>query len=418
MKVSIYTLGCKVNAYESEYIIDLFRKNNYEICDFDDVCDVYIINTCTVTSNGDKKCKKMIHHARKLNPDACLVVCGCFIENSKDFNLDDVDIVVGNANKSKIFSFVEDFLKNKKRIVSKEDIMHAPFDEMEIDNSYNHTRAFVKIQDGCENYCSYCIIPFVRGRCRSKALPVAVHEIKTLVSKGFKEIVLTGIHTGNYGVEYGLRLSDLLEELVKIEGLKRLRISSIEITELDDGFLKMLENSIICNHLHIPLQNGSERILKLMNRKYDKKYFLDKINKIREIRPDISITTDVIVGFPDETEEDFLENLDFIKKVNFSKIHTFPYSKREGTRAARMDNQIDSVTKKERVRKQIALSEYLERKYKEQFIGKTLDVLIEKYEDGYSYGYTSNYIYLKIKKKLEPNHIYDVCITSSEMFYD
>ena len=415
MRVGVCTLGCKVNAYESEFIISLFKNHNYEICDFNEVCDIYVINTCTVTNNSDSKSRKMINHARKLNKDACLVVCGCFVESAKDYDFKDVDIVIGNYNKSKIVELVEEFFIEKKQIKLNDNIMLCPFEDMFITNSYSHTRAFVKIQDGCENYCSYCIIPFVRGRCRSKDKDKVLDEIKALVNNGFKEIVLTGIHTGNYGVDLGIKFSSLLEEILKIEGLKRLRISSIEITELDDKFFKLLENKVICDHLHIPLQNGSEKILKLMNRKYDKKYFLDVINKIRKIRPDISITTDVIVGFPFETEEEFLENLDFIKEINFSKVHVFPYSKRNGTKAARMDNQVDGITKKSRVKRLIALSDELELSYRNKFIDKDLDVLIERYENGISYGHTSNYLYLKINDKLEENEIVNVCV-KDDMF--
>lgn len=414
MKVGICTLGCKVNAYESEFITSLFKNHNYEIGDFNDICDIYVINTCTVTNNSDSKSKKMINHARKMNRDACLVVCGCFVESAKDYDFKDVDIVIGNYNKSKIVSLVEEFLVTKKQLRVNDNIMLCPFEDMFITNSFSHTRAFVKIQDGCENYCSYCIIPFVRGRCRSKDKNKVLEEITSLVNNGFKEIVLTGIHTGNYGVDLGIKFSSLLEEILQIDGLKRLRISSIEITELDDKFFQLLENPIICNHLHIPLQNGSAKILKLMNRKYDKQYFLDVVKKIRAIRPDISITTDVIVGFPNETEEDFRENLEFIKEINFSKVHVFPYSKRNGTKASRMENQVDGLTKKKRVKELISLSSVLEENYQRIFIDQELEVLIERCEDGISYGHTSNYLYLKIKKELKPNEIYKV-IVKSEM---
>ena len=410
MKVGICTLGCKVNTYESEYIISLFKNHNYEICDFNEICDIYVINTCTVTNNSDSKSRKMINHARKLNKDACLVVCGCFVESAKDYDFKDVDIVIGNYNKSKVVELVEEFLSNKKQIKIENNIMTSPFEDMFITNYYSHTRAFVKIQDGCENYCSYCIIPFVRGRCRSKDKDKVINEITTLVNNGFKEIVLTGIHTGNYGVDLGIKFSSLLKEILNIKNLERLRISSIEITELDEEFFKLLENNTICDHLHIPLQSGSDKILKLMNRKYDKRYFLNIINKIRSVRPDISITTDVIVGFPEETEEDFLECLEFIKEVNFSKIHVFPYSKRDGTKAAKMNNQVNGIIKKDRVKRLISLSEKLELSYRNKFINKNMDVLIEKSENSISFGHTSNYLYLRINKELEENNIVNICL--------
>lgn len=414
MKVGIYTLGCKVNAYESEYIASLFRNRGYTIASFDEDCDVYVINTCTVTNNSDKKDKKIINHVR--NSDSCVVVCGCFVESHKDYNFDGIDIVIGNHNKSNIVDLVEDYFINKKQIkLIDNNIMRVGFEDMEITTFESRTRAFVKIQDGCEDYCSYCIIPFVRGRCRSKDKDKVISEITALVNNGYKEIVLTGIHTGNYGSDLGIKFSSLLSEILEIPNLERLRISSIEITELDDVFFKLLNNPILCNHLHIPLQNGSNRILDLMNRKYTKEEFYEIVEKIRSVREDISLTTDVIVGFPGETDDDFNENVDFIRKVGFSKVHVFPYSKRDGTKASRMDNQIDPNTKKKRTKQLLDISLELESNYYNSFIGKNEKVLIEKVLDGYSYGHTTNYLYLKIPKELKENEIYDVNI-SKEMF--
>ena len=414
MKVGIYTLGCKVNAYESEYIASLFRNRGYTIASFDEDCDVYVINTCTVTNNSDKKDKKIINHVR--NSDSCVVVCGCFVESHKDYNFDGIDIVIGNHNKSNIVDLVEDYFINKKQIkLIDNNIMRVGFEDMEITTFESRTRAFVKIQDGCENYCSYCIIPFVRGRCRSKDKDKVISEITALVNNGYKEIVLTGIHTGNYGSDLGIKFSSLLKEILEIPNLERLRISSIEITELDDEFFKLLNNPILCNHLHIPLQNGSNRILDLMNRKYTKEEFYEIVKRIRSVRKDISLTTDVIVGFPGETDDDFNENVDFIRKVGFSKVHVFPYSKRDGTKASRMDNQIDPNTKKERTKQLLDISLELENNYYNSFITKNEKVLIEKVLDGYSYGHTTNYLYLKIPKELKENEIYDVNI-SKEMF--
>ena len=413
MKVGIYTLGCKVNTYESEYIASLFRNRGYTIASFDDLCDVYVINTCTVTNNSDKKDKKIINHVR--NSDACVVVCGCFVESHKDYNFDGIDIVIGNYNKSNIVDLVEDYFINKKQIKLIDNIMKVGFEDMSITTFESRTRAFVKIQDGCENYCSYCIIPFVRGRCRSKDKDKVISEITSLVNNGYKEIVLTGIHTGNYGSDLGIKFSSLLKEILDIPNLERLRISSIEITELDDEFFKLLSNPILCNHLHIPLQNGSDRILGLMNRKYNKEEFYEIVKRIRSVRDDISLTTDVIVGFPSETEDDFNESVDFIRKVGFSKVHVFPYSKRNGTKASRMDNQIDPNTKKKRTKELLDVSLELESNYYNSFIGKDEKVLIEKVEDGYSYGHTTNYLYLKIDHELKENEIYDVNI-SKDMF--
>jgi threonylcarbamoyladenosine tRNA methylthiotransferase MtaB len=293
-------------------------------------------------------------------------------------------------------SLVEEYIKNKNKIVDVKDINSVPFESMKISNFNTRTRAFVKIQDGCNNYCSYCIIPYARGNIRSKDINDVIREVKALVSNGYIEIVLTGIHTGHYGKDKSYDLSDLLNELCNIDGLKRIRISSIEITELDDKFLDTLKNNnVIVDHMHIPLQSGCDKTLKEMNRKYDTMYFKEKIERIRSIRPDISITTDVIVGFPNETEEDFNNTYNFIKDVNFSKLHVFPYSKRDGTKAASMPNQIDNETKKKRVRKLLELSNSLEINYMNKFIGKYLEIIPEKYENGYLIGHSSNYILVK-----------------------
>lgn len=410
MKVGLCNLGCKVNTYEMEYIASLFKERGYEIGDFNDFCDVYVVNTCTVTNNSDVKSRKMINHPKKINKNCCLVVCGCFIESAKDYKNDDIDIILGNYNKSKVVDLVEDFFRNKEKINQRFNLNEVEFEDMNIKHFENRTRAFVKIQDGCENFCTYCIIPYVRGKCRSKKEDNVLSEITTLVNNGYNEIVLTGIHTGNYGVDINTNFSSILEKILNIKGLKRLRISSIEITELDDKFLELLKNPILCNHLHIPLQSGGEKTLKKMNRKYDKKYFKEEIEKIRKVRPDISITTDVIVGFPGETEDDFNECVDFIKEINFSKLHVFPYSKRDGTVAAKMKDQIDGKVKKERVKTLLDLSKTLEENYNNSFIGKKESCLIEKVDCKYSYGHCSNYVYLKIPKIYKENEIVDIII--------
>ena len=404
MRVGIYTLGCKVNTYESEFILDMFKNRGYTISSFSDNPDIYIVNTCTVTNNSDKKDRKVINSIK--GKGLCTVVCGCFVENPGNYDFDGIDIVIGNSHKSEIVSLVEEFLETKKKIRIDDNIMLSSFDDMEITNFEDRTRAFVKIQDGCQNYCSYCVIPFVRGRQRSKEKDKVLSEINTLVKNGYKEVVLTGIHTGSYGIDINTNFSNLLEELLNIKDLKRLRISSIEITELDDKFFKLLENEKLCNHLHIPLQSGSEEILKSMNRKYTKKEFKDIIDKIRNIRPDISITTDVIVGFPGETDEHFKECLDFIKEIKFSKVHVFPYSKRDGTKAARMDNQVNPIIKKKRVKELIELSDSLEKEYYGKFKDQELEVLVEKVEDGIAYGHTSNYLYLSQEGNYKNNEFY------------
>ncbi len=402
MKIAVYTLGCKVNTYESEYVIKEFLKRGYTLTDFsDNSADIYLINTCTVTNTSDQKSRKMIRQARAKNKDAIVVAMGCFtqIRNNDNQIMDFVDVVIGNKDKSKIVDLTEEYIKNKQKIAKIEDINEADFDDMEISYFNTRTRALVKIEDGCENFCSYCIIPYVRGKVRSKRPEKVVEEVKKLVSNGYKEIVLTGIHTGHYGSDLkDYDFSDLLLELEKIDGLDRIRISSIEITELNDKFLSVLKKSKkIVNHIHIPLQAGSNHILKLMNRKYDKKYYLDKINKIREIRPDMAFTTDVIVGFPKESEDDFNETIEFVKKVNFAGGHVFPYSRRNGTPAAKMTGQITKEEKHKRCKELISVFDSLEESYYKKHIGCTLTIIAETYEDGFLTGHSDNYLKVRFK---------------------
>ena len=402
MKVAVYTLGCKVNTYESEYVIKEFLKRGYTLTDFSDTtADVYLINTCTVTNTSDQKSRKMIRQARAKNKDAVVVAMGCFtqIRNNDNQIMDFVDVVIGNKDKSRIVDLTEEFIKNKRKITNIEDITEADFDDMEISYFNTRTRALVKIEDGCENFCSYCIIPYVRGRVRSKKPERVIEAAKRLVKNGYKEIVLTGIHTGHYGADLkDYDFSDLLLELEKIDGLDRIRISSIEITELNDKFLSVLRKSKkIVNHIHIPLQAGSDHILKLMNRKYDKKYYLDKINKIREIRPDMAFTTDVIVGFPLESDCDFNETIAFVKEVSFAGGHVFPYSRRNGTPAAKMSGQITKEEKHIRCKKLISVFDSLEEVYYKKHIGCTLTVIAETYEDGTLTGHTDNYLKVRFK---------------------
>ena len=411
--VGILSLGCKVNTYESEYIRNILEKRGYEIKDFSDKCDIYIINTCTVTNTSDTKSSKMLRRARKENPDAIIVAMGCFIESNKDNPIPGIDIVIGNRDKDKVPDLIDEYLKNKERIIRLYKGRTDIFEDMYITNFPGRTRAFVKIQDGCDNFCSYCIIPFVRGKCRSKDKDKVIEEITALVNNGYKEVVLTGIHTGSYGRDLDISFADLLNEIIKIKGLKRLRISSIEATELNEDVLNILKNSnIIVDHLHIPLQAGSNEILKSMNRKYDLKYFEDKIAEIRSIRPDISITTDIIVGFPGETEELFKETLNTVKRINFSKVHVFPYSERKGTKSERLPNKIAANIKKDYVKRLIELSKELEIEYASKFIGKELEILVEQTKDDFSYGHTSNYLNVKVKGKLPHNELIKVKITS------
>ena len=400
MKFYIYTLGCKVNTYESNVISEVLKKENYiEILnDKENVADIYIINTCAVTNTASNKSLKMIRQAIRKNSSAIVIVVGCLSQKESEeiSKIDGVSIILGNKNKSKISDYITKYLKDKKQIIDIYDLNNAEFETMKL-NNFNKTRAFVKIQDGCENFCSYCIIPYTRGSVRSKNPNEILDEVANLVSNNHKEIVLTGIHTGHYGSNFkNYDLADLLKELVKINRLERIRISSIEITELNDKVLNVIENNKkIVDHLHIPLQSGCNKTLSEMNRKYDVDYFIDKINKIRSIRPNISITTDVIVGFPNETEEDFNETYNNIKKIEFSKIHVFPYSSRNGTVASKMENQIDENTKKIRVKKLLDLSKELEEKYMNKFIDSKIIFIPEVYNDGFLIGHTGNYLLVK-----------------------
>lgn len=397
MKFNIYTLGCKVNTYESNVMSDALKNAGYIEVSIDEIADISIINTCTVTNVADHKSKKTIHHAIKKNPNAIIVVVGCMSQNKKEA-LEGVHITLGNINKSKIVFYIEDYLKRKEKIIDIQEMKHLKFEEMKL-NNFNKTRAFVKIQDGCNNFCSYCIIPYTRGNVRSKAKEDIISEIKTLIKKGHKEIVLTGIHTGNYGAEFkDYKFSNLLEDLILIKGLERLRISSIEMNEINEQVLETMKKSnIIVDHLHIPLQSGSNSVLKRMNRKYNKEEFIKKIEQIRKVRPFISITTDVIVGFPGETKEEFEETIETIKKINFSKLHVFPYSKREKTIAAKLENQIDNTIKKQRVKVLLELSKQLEQKYMEKFVQQKVTFLPEIIRNDEVVGHTGNYLLIKTK---------------------
>lgn len=405
MKIFIETLGCKVNTYESEVIKEEFLRNGYELADNLSDANVIVVNTCSVTNQSDAKSRKVIRNARKNNKNAILVVCGCSSQNHQD-ELKDLgaDILIGNKDKSKIFDYVNNY--DNKQIINYYNMINTDFEKMSLDNYSERTRAFVKIQDGCNNYCSYCIIPYLRGTIRNKDLNDAINEINTLVNNGFKEIVLTGIHTGSYP-----ELVKLIQEISKNDKLERIRISSIEATEINNEFLKELKNNNkICNHMHIPVQAACDNTLKKMNRKYDMNKFKEIINKIREVRPDINITTDLIVGFPTETKEDFLESYNNANEIKFGKIHVFPYSKRDGTVAAKMKSIVTDAEKKERTHKMITLSNKLENEYYNKFIDKTLSVLVEEVFDKYCTGHTDNYIKVIINKKLEHNKFYNVKI--------
>ena len=420
MTFNIITFGCKVNAYESEYMKEQLLNNNFKYEKSYKNSDIVIINTCSVTNVADNKSFKTIRSVRRDNPGCIMVVCGCSAENHRD-NLPDIyiDILIGNKEKSQIVSLIKNYLITNKTYVKFYDERNTEFEDMEVKTFEDKTRAFVKIQDGCNNFCAYCIIPYVRGSIRSKDINKCVEEIKELVLNGHKEIVFTGIDTGNYGKETGkYNLVDLIRIISEIPELERIRVSSIEITSIDDEFIEELKNNKkLCGHLHVSLQSGCDKILKDMNRKYTCKEYLDKIKKIKKVRPDINLTTDVIVGFPGETEEDFLETIDFCKSVGFSKIHVFPYSKRNGTRAATMPNQVDNATKKDRARRLIKIDDDLQKEYYDKFKGKVVTVLVEEVKNGVSIGHTENFIKVEIPTKLEENKNYEVKIIKTYSDY-
>ncbi len=419
MTFKICTLGCKVNTYESNVMKDDLINHGYKETE-EEIADIYIINTCTVTDTSAHKSLKVVRQCLRRNSNAIIVVCGCMTQvEPEKAKLDGISILIGNQYKSKIVSFIEEYQTNGTPIVAVENIMDCPFETMKL-NNFNRTRAFVKIEDGCENYCSYCIIPYARGKVRSKNPKLALEEIETLVKQGHKEIVLTGIHTGHYGADLGdYHFSNLLEDILKIEGLERLRISSIEITEIDEEVLNIFKNSsVVVDHLHIPIQSGSNAILKSMNRKYDKAYFINKVNQIREIRPTISLTTDLIVGFPGETEELFQETVETVEMIQFSKIHVFPFSLRKGTKAEELPNHIDEQTKKNRVKIMMAISKRLEIDYMNLFIDKNVIFIPEKYQDGYLIGHTGNYLAIKAKgEESELHQNVEVTVKSIEYPY-
>ena len=396
MKVGFITLGCKVNIYESNALKEALENNGFEVKEASEDCDVFVINTCSVTNMADAKSRKMIRKCIKMNPNALICACGCYVQtNEEALSIEGVDILVGNGNKKEIVDKILEAINKpkKEKYVNIIDVLHMhTYEPLDV-TSYDHTRAFVKIEDGCENFCSFCIIPFARGPVRCKNADKVIEELKNITLNGYKEVVLSGIHTGRY-FDNGLNFSGLVERILKeVPLLKRLRVSSIEINEVDDHFIELMKNSkVIANHLHLPLQCGSDPVLKAMNRRYDLAFFTERVRKIKEARPDISLTADVIVGFPTETDEEYLKSKAYCKEIGFSKIHVFPYSRRAHTKAALMPQVKDSI-KKERALDLIKLSDELELEYANKFLGQTLDVIPEqKLNSKEMVGHTSNFL--------------------------
>ena len=398
--------GCKVNQYETNAMEQQFLNRKYKIVKNTEIADIYVINTCTVTNIAERKSRQMMRRAKQLNKNAIIVVCGCYAEVGKKEieQIDEVDLVLSSAEKKKIVEIVEDFLISHSKETS------ADEDDEFIDfGSVTYTeknRAVIKVQDGCNNFCTYCIIPYARGRIRSRKIESIVNEVKDIANKGIKEVVITGIHVSSYGKDLDsegqkeIRLIDLLEEINKIQGIERIRLSSLEPTIITPDFIdRLIKLEKICDHFHLSLQSGCDETLKRMNRKYTTGKF-EKITKLlKQAYPDVSLTTDVIVGFPGETEEEFDKTYNFLEKINFYRMHIFKYSPRKGTPATIMDNQIDGVIKEKRSRKLIELSNKNENLKNEQYIGKTVKVLFEEYKNGYYKGHTTNYMVVNVKEQ-------------------
>jgi len=400
-KVAFCTLGCKVNQYETNAMQEKFIKEGYEIVSFEEKSDIYVINTCTVTNMSDKKSRQMLRKAKQLNPNSIVVAIGCYAQVSKEKleQIEEVDLILGNNEKKEIVKYVEEFQKEK--IIHLEDILHQK-EFMDFGTTVNmeKTRAVIKVQDGCDRFCSYCIIPYARGRVRSRKLESIIEEVKTLAKNEVKEVILTGIHIASYGKDFkeNITLIDLLEEINKVEGIERIRLGSLEPTIISEEFLNRLSNlQKICHHFHLSLQSGSNETLKRMNRRYTIEEFENVTKLLRNTYKDVILTTDIIVGFPGETEEEFNETYELLKRICFYKMHIFKYSRRKGTKADLMQNQILPEKQEERSKKLIELSNKNQEKYNKEYIGKTLEVLFEEQDGEYIKGHTANYLVVKVK---------------------
>ena len=401
MKVALYTLGCRVNSYESEAMAEKFIKEGYEVVSFDEFSDVYVINTCTVTNMGDKKSRQMIGRARRHNPEAIIAVVGCYSQIASDeiAQIEGVDVVLGSRNKGDIVYWVNRAREESKQVVEVKDVLkNNKFEQLAINEYQDKTRAFLKIQDGCNRFCSYCLIPFARGGVCSKEPEKILKEVKELSKNGFKEIILSGVHTASYGVdlEGNWDLVKILEEINKIEGIERIRIGSIDPTFFTEGVIERICNlEKMCPHFHLSLQSGCDATIRRMNRKYTAQEYKDVVENLRKYMKDVSITTDIIVGFPGESNVEFEATYEFLKGIKLSKMHISKYSKRTGTKAAEMPFQVDGLIKEERSKKLIELNNALEVEFMEKFLGREMKVLYEEAISGKEntyVGYTENYI--------------------------
>ena len=404
-KVAFITLGCKVNQYETNAMIQKFIEQGYNIVEHTKKADIYIINTCTVTNMSDRKSRQMLRRVKDLNPHAIVVACGCYVQVAKEElkNIKEIDLILGNNEKKEIVNYIEKYIDEKKQIQSTEDVMQTRKFVDFGDVTYTEkTRAVIKVQDGCDRFCSYCIIPYARGRVRSRKPESVISEIKKIAKEGIKEVVITGIHVASYGKDFkeNYKLIDLLEEINKIDGIERIRLGSIEPLLIDEEFMSRLTKlKKICHHFHLSLQSGCDETLKRMNRRYTTRQFEKIVNLLREKYNDVIITTDIIVGFPGETEEEFIKTYEFLKKIKFYKMHVFKYSKRKGTKAATMKTQIDGNIKEIRSQKLIELSDRNEKEYNKSYIGKEVEVLFEERKNGYYKGHTKNYILVYLPEK-------------------
>lgn len=414
---NIITLGCKVNQYESEAVEEIFEARGYK--KKEENADIYVINTCTVTNMSDRKSRQMISRARRDNPEAVIAVMGCYsqVKPEEVSQIEGVDIVLGSRNKEEVVDLCEDVLQNKGAIDKVLSLSETKtIEDLEISNQEAMTRAYMKIQDGCNMYCSYCLIPYARGNISSRDMESIKNEAKRLAKNGYKEIVLTGIHVSSYGkdLKNGEGLINVIEEVAKTDGIERIRLSSMEPRHITREFLeRMRETKKACDHFHLSLQSGSDDILKAMNRKYDTKIFKEKVDLIREVFPNAGLTTDIIVGFPTETDENHEETKNFVKDIKFAKTHLFKYSKRDGTKAATMKPEVDGNIKKERLKELEEIEQVNKREFLEKQIGKTLSVLFESKSDmdGYKSGYSTNYLRVNVKDEIDDNEIRDCLIT-------
>lgn len=403
--VAFTTLGCRVNQYDTDAMRGLFIQKGYEPVDFDEKADIYVINTCSVTNMGERKSRQLIRKAKRTNEDAYIIVTGCYAQLAPDAiaAIEGVNLVIGTNNRHQVVELVEQLESTEKQISIVRNIMEqATFEEMPLyGNEIDKARAFMKIQEGCNNYCTFCIIPYTRGKLKSRRIEDIVKEAKRLVAHGYHEIVLTGIHLGNYGIELPEKpnLAQVVKALLEIPELQRIRLGSIESVEVSEELVDLMaKEPRFCTHLHLPLQAGSDHILKLMNRHYTLQEFKDLISRLRSRIPNLAITTDIIAGFPGETDEDFEETMKTVEEIGFTHIHAFPYSKREGTPAAVMEDQVPEAVKKTRVALLNTLGQKGLVKFAESMIGKPAQILIEREEDGYYLGFTNEYIHGKIKK--------------------